>query len=100
MQTAARIYFQFGTTIWAMLNMGESLAMIAGSWIPIEGLTVTWVASILHQLRHPLGSCVLTARLVSTLLSIIGQFSGVISLSVPTWLAGVSTLAPETPLAC
>ena len=43
MQTSARIYFQFGTTIWAMLNMGESLAMIAGSWIPIEGLTVTCV---------------------------------------------------------
>lgn len=32
-------------------------------------------------------------RLVSTLLSIVGQFSGVISLSVPTWLAGVSRVA-------
>ena len=29
-------------------------------------------------------------RVVSTLLSIIGQVSGVIPLSVPSWLAGVS----------
>lgn len=31
-------------------------------------------------------------RVVSTVLSIIGQFSGVISLSVPSWLAAVSPL--------
>lgn len=28
---------------------------------------------------------------MSTLLSMVGQFSGVISLNVPTWLAGVSS---------
>ncbi len=43
MQTSARIYFEFSMTIWAMINLGESLAMIFGAWIPTEGLTVTCV---------------------------------------------------------
>lgn len=41
MQTSARIYFQFSVSIWAMINMGESMTMIVGSFISIEGLTVT-----------------------------------------------------------
>ncbi|WVW79872.1 hypothetical protein I302_101842 [Kwoniella bestiolae CBS 10118] len=69
MQTSVRIYFEFAITIWAMVNMGESFAMIFGIWIQTEGLTVT---------------------VVSTILSMIGQVSGVISLSVPTWLAGLA----------
>ncbi|KAK8861246.1 hypothetical protein IAR55_002065 [Kwoniella newhampshirensis] len=69
MQTSARIYFEFAITIWAMVNMGESFAMIFGSWIQTEGLTVT---------------------VVSTILSMVGQVSGVISLSVPAWLAGLA----------
>ncbi|WVQ77432.1 hypothetical protein IAR50_007118 [Cryptococcus sp. DSM 104548] len=69
MQTSARIYFEFSISIWAMTNMGESYAMILGSWIQTEGLTVT---------------------VVSTILSLVGQVSGVISLSVPTWLAAIA----------
>ena len=41
LQTSASIYFEFAITIWAMVNMGESMAIIFGSWIHIEGLTVT-----------------------------------------------------------
>ena len=40
MQTSARIYFEYAMTIWAMVNMGESFAIIFATWIPIEGLTV------------------------------------------------------------
>ncbi|WVO24277.1 uncharacterized protein IAS62_005641 [Cryptococcus decagattii] len=69
MQTSARIYFEYSISIWAMVNMGESFAMIFGSWIQTEGLTVT---------------------IVSTTLSLIGQVSGVISLSVPAWLAAIA----------
>ncbi|WVQ94560.1 hypothetical protein IAU59_001640 [Kwoniella sp. CBS 9459] len=69
MQTSVRIYFEFAISIWAMVNMGESFAILFGSWIQTEGLTVTSV---------------------STLLSVIGQVSGVISLSVPNWLAAIA----------
>lgn len=41
MQTSVRIYFEFAVSIWAMINMGESFAVILASWIPVEGLTVT-----------------------------------------------------------
>jgi hypothetical protein len=41
LQTSARIFFEFATTIWALGNMGESAAMIVGAWIQSEGLTVT-----------------------------------------------------------
>ncbi|KAK4686772.1 hypothetical protein P7C73_g3345, partial [Tremellales sp. Uapishka_1] len=68
-QTSARIFFEFSMTIWALQNMGESLAMILGVWISTEGLTVT---------------------IVSTILSMAGQVSGVISLSVPRWLADIA----------
>lgn len=43
LQTSARIYFEFAFTIWAMINMGESFAIVVGSWIAVEGLTVTCV---------------------------------------------------------
>ncbi|ORY27652.1 P-loop containing nucleoside triphosphate hydrolase protein [Naematelia encephala] len=69
MQTSARIYFEYSATIWAMLNMGESFAIIFGTWIHTEGLTVT---------------------IVSTILSLAGQISGVISLSVPNWLSAIA----------
>lgn len=45
MQTSARIYFEFSISIWALLNMGESLLLIFGTFIHIEGLTVTYVTS-------------------------------------------------------
>jgi len=43
MQTSARIYFEYSISIWALLNMGESLLLIFGTFIHIEGLTVTYV---------------------------------------------------------
>jgi hypothetical protein len=82
MQTSARIYFEYSISIWALLNMGESLLLIFGTFIHIEGLTVTYVHPISPMLR-------LMYRVVSTLLTLISQFSGLISLNVPTWLAGV-----------
>lgn len=69
MQTSARIYFEFVTTIWALLNMGESMALATGMWVRSPGLTVT---------------------IISTLLSVVGQISGIMSLSVPTWMADVA----------
>jgi hypothetical protein len=62
--------------------MGESLLLIFGTFIHIEGLTVTYVPPILIRFE-------LIIRVVSTLLTLISQFSGLISLNVPTWLAGV-----------
>lgn len=41
MQTSVRIYFEFFSTIWAMHNLGESLALVVGMWVPSEGVTVT-----------------------------------------------------------
>lgn len=41
MQTSVRIYYEFAMTIWAMVNTGESFALIFGAWVPTEGLTVT-----------------------------------------------------------
>lgn len=41
MQTSARICFEINTTIWAMVNVGESFALICRAWIQTEGLTVT-----------------------------------------------------------
>jgi hypothetical protein len=43
MQTSARIYFEYSISIWSMLNMGESFLLIFGTFIHIEGLTVTYV---------------------------------------------------------
>jgi hypothetical protein len=47
MQTSARIYFEYSISIWALLNMGESLLLIFGTFIHIEGLTVTYVYYII-----------------------------------------------------
>lgn len=51
MQTSARIYFEYSISIWALLNMGESLLLIFGTFIQIEGLTVTYVSSIAVRIR-------------------------------------------------
>jgi hypothetical protein len=43
MQTSVRIFFEYWATIWALLSMGESFAIIIGSWVTSQGLTVTYV---------------------------------------------------------
>lgn len=41
MQTSVRIFFEYFATIWCMHNLGESLAIVVGMWVPSEGVTVT-----------------------------------------------------------
>ena len=35
-QTSVRIFFEFAVSIWSMVNMGESFAILVGSWINTE----------------------------------------------------------------
>ncbi|KAJ7275585.1 P-loop containing nucleoside triphosphate hydrolase protein [Mycena haematopus] len=74
MQTSARIYFEYAVTIVALQNMGESIAIIFSAFFDALGIAVS---------------------LVSTTLSMVVQFSGILSLSVPFWL---SVIAWGTPL--
>lgn len=72
--TSPRIYFQFVASTFAVQSMGESVGIIFSAFTPSMGLSVS---------------------LVSTILSIMMQFSGLTSLSVPQWL---QDLAWATPL--
>ncbi|KAJ6569618.1 P-loop containing nucleoside triphosphate hydrolase protein [Mycena capillaripes] len=74
MQTSARIYFEYAITIWALQSLGESIAIIFGAFFNAMGIAVS---------------------LVSTTLSMVVQFSGILSLSVPFWL---QVIAWGTPL--
>ncbi|KAJ7356761.1 P-loop containing nucleoside triphosphate hydrolase protein [Mycena albidolilacea] len=74
MQTSARIYFEYAVTIVALGSMGESIAIIFSAFFDGVGIAVS---------------------LVSTTLSMVVQFSGILSLSVPYWL---SIIAWGTPL--
>ncbi|KAJ7071333.1 P-loop containing nucleoside triphosphate hydrolase protein [Mycena amicta] len=74
MQTDARIYFEYCVTIWAVNSLGESVALIFASFFDAMGFAVS---------------------LVSTVLSMVTQFSGILSLSVPYWL---QIIAWGTPL--
>lgn len=73
MQTSARIFFEFFASIWALSNLGESFAIAVSMWVSSEGLTVT---------------------ILSTVLSLLAQISGVVSLNVPRWLAGIAWGTP------
>ncbi|KAJ6626947.1 P-loop containing nucleoside triphosphate hydrolase protein [Mycena sp. CBHHK59/15] len=64
MQTSARIYFEYAVTIWALQSFGESVAIVFASFFDAMGIAVS---------------------LVSTTLSMVIQFSGILSLSVPHW---------------
>jgi hypothetical protein len=58
MQTSARIYFEYSLSIWSMLSMGESFLLIFGTFIHIEGLTVTYVITFIQWPRIDLaGLC-------------------------------------------
>nr|GAT46076.1 ABC transporter protein [Mycena chlorophos] len=74
MQTSARIYFEYCVAIWTLNSLGESVAIIFASFFDAMGFAVS---------------------LVSTTLSMITQFSGILSLSVPYWL---QIIAWGTPL--
>ncbi|KAF8213711.1 P-loop containing nucleoside triphosphate hydrolase protein [Mycena galopus ATCC 62051] len=74
MQTSARIYFEYAVTVVALQSMGESIAIIFSAFFDALGIAVS---------------------LVSTTLSMVVQFSGILSLSVPFWL---SVIAWGTPL--
>ncbi|KAJ7293859.1 P-loop containing nucleoside triphosphate hydrolase protein [Mycena rebaudengoi] len=73
MQTDARIYFEYSASIWAVLNLGESVAIIFASFFEPT----------------------IAVSLISSALSMIIQASGILSLSVPYWLR---ILAWGTPL--
>ncbi|CAK5265002.1 unnamed protein product, partial [Mycena citricolor] len=74
MQTSARIYFEYALTIWTLQSLGESIALIFASFFDAMGIAVS---------------------LVSTTLSMVTQFSGILSLAVPFWL---QVIAWGTPL--
>ncbi|KAJ7226045.1 P-loop containing nucleoside triphosphate hydrolase protein, partial [Mycena pura] len=64
MQSNPRIYFEYAVTVWALQSLGESIAIIFASFFDAMGIAVS---------------------LVSTTLSMVTQFSGIVSLSVPYW---------------
>ncbi|KAK7064707.1 pleiotropic drug resistance protein, ABC superfamily [Favolaschia claudopus] len=74
MQTSARIYFEYAVTIVALESFGESVGIVFCAFFDGLGIAVS---------------------LVSTTLSMVTQFSGILSLSVPFWL---SIIAWGTPL--
>ncbi|KAJ7642282.1 P-loop containing nucleoside triphosphate hydrolase protein [Mycena rosella] len=76
MQTSARIYFEYAVTIWALQSLGESVAIIFASFFDAMGIAVS---------------------LVSTTLSMVIQFSGILSLSVPYWLQIIAWGTPLKP---
>jgi len=76
MQTSARIYFEYAVTIWALQSLGESIAIIFASFFDAMGIAVS---------------------LVSTTLSMVTQFSGILSLSVPYWLQIIAWGTPLKP---
>ncbi|KAJ7456457.1 P-loop containing nucleoside triphosphate hydrolase protein [Mycena latifolia] len=76
MQTSPRIYFEYVVTIWALQSFGESIAVIFASFFDAMGIAVS---------------------LVSTTLSMVVQFSGILSLSVPYWLQIIAWGTPLKP---
>jgi hypothetical protein len=41
MQLSASIYCEFAVSIWTLVHLGESMAILFSSWVKIDGLTVT-----------------------------------------------------------
>ncbi|KAG8839536.1 hypothetical protein FRC18_010315 [Serendipita sp. 400] len=74
--TSPRIYFQFVASTFAVQSLGESIGIIFATFTPSMGLSVS---------------------LVSTALSIIMQFAGYTSLSVPKWLQAIAWATPPKP---
>ncbi|KAJ6548866.1 P-loop containing nucleoside triphosphate hydrolase protein [Mycena capillaripes] len=66
--------FEYAITIWALQSLAESIAIIFGAFFNTMGIAVS---------------------LMSTTLSMVVQFSGILSLSVPFWL---QVIAWGTPL--
>ncbi|CDZ97680.1 Pleiotropic drug resistance proteins (PDR1-15), ABC superfamily [Phaffia rhodozyma] len=73
LQTSYRIYIEFCVSIWAILSFGESISICLASFASETGLAVSYI---------------------STVLAVFCQISGIISLSVPNWLAGIAWVTP------
>ncbi|KAG8836185.1 hypothetical protein FRC17_009528 [Serendipita sp. 399] len=78
MVTSPQIYFQFVASTFAVQSLGESTGIIFAAFTPSMGLSVS---------------------LVSTALSIMMQFAGYTSLSVPKWLQAIAWATPPKPAA-
>ncbi|KAJ7151563.1 P-loop containing nucleoside triphosphate hydrolase protein [Mycena filopes] len=76
MQTNPRIFFEYAVTIWALQSLGESIAVTFAAFFDAMGIAVS---------------------LVSTMLSMVTQFSGILSLSVPYWLQIIAWGTPLKP---
>lgn len=67
--TSPRIFFEFAFSTFAMQSFGESVGIIFATFTPSMGLSTF---------------------LVSTVISVMMQFSGLTSLSVPKWLQAIA----------
>ncbi|KAJ1301061.1 hypothetical protein OPQ81_003479 [Rhizoctonia solani] len=69
MQTSPRIFFEYSFAIFALQSNGESFGIIFASITNSLGLSVS---------------------LVSTFITVLVQLSGIISVSIPTWLSDIA----------
>ncbi|KAF8688664.1 P-loop containing nucleoside triphosphate hydrolase protein, partial [Rhizoctonia solani] len=69
MQTSPRIFFEYAFSIFALQSNGESFGMIFACITNSLGLSVS---------------------LVSTFITVLVQLSGIISVSIPTWLSDIA----------
>ncbi|KZT29972.1 P-loop containing nucleoside triphosphate hydrolase protein [Neolentinus lepideus HHB14362 ss-1] len=65
LQLDARIYFEYVTGIFGLLNFGESIGSLHSGWVINGGLSVS---------------------IVSSALTILSQTSGIVSATLPKWL--------------
>lgn len=73
MQTSARIFAQFAAAVWVQLSFGESVGVLVASFFDTVGLAVS---------------------LVSLVLTVAAQASGIFSASVVPWLAAAAWAFP------
>jgi hypothetical protein len=98
LQTSVRIYFEFSTTLLCLLSFGESIAVLFCTFVGQMGLAVSLVSTGAFGAGMRVPQSPATDLIVySSSLPVLAcccQISGLVSLSMPKWLAAIAWATP------
>ncbi|KAH8921816.1 P-loop containing nucleoside triphosphate hydrolase protein [Atractiella rhizophila] len=93
LQHTPRIFFEYFTSCWALISVGESIGIVFSTFVENGGLSVSLVSSGTSTLSFIGQAKVVNGVTLGIALSTMAIISGIVSANVPTWFQAIAWVA-------
>ncbi|KAH8922576.1 P-loop containing nucleoside triphosphate hydrolase protein [Atractiella rhizophila] len=93
LQHTPRIFFEYFTSCWALISVGESIGIVFSTFVENGGLSVSLVSSGTSTLSFISQAKVVNGVTLGIALSTMAIISGIVSANVPTWFQAIAWVA-------